>query len=855
MSTPGSPHFWSRSRVAAFGSVRALQSRLLSLGRLSGFGGLEGQGHAHAGLDDPGAVGNGLRAVPSASPNALSPSRNATEGVPYRRTGRPSPQAAPVRYQPLSEEPSTAHKIETRNDQRSVKFSMTRTIILVPILYLATLGVATYPAFAHLRSALPAGLPDPLMHLWVMRWYKSCLVQGRLPWVCPELQYPIGAPLAHFSPMHLQGLLYIPLSSVCSNDTLCYNLLWIGGFLFTALGTFALAWYVLRDVVCAWFAGLLAMLAGPMMMHAQAHLEIIYAGGFPFFLVAWMRFVDAPSSGRLIAASATFLIMTMGAAYYMVLALPPAVCYVVWRSIADPAPWRRRVRGLLAFSAISALPLVLLFSSQFWALAHGLSMRRERSQFNYYAASLWSYVAPTTFHLLGGAFPFDIYAQAGQGGPKMGESASYLGVVTLILVQVAAIRRVKERRIGFLWFALGLLVLLSMGSSCRVGSIKIGLPGAWLWDYVPVFRLTRNPARFNLLAAPCAAVLAAAGLRSLIENRRVRSRVALAAALSIVAVFDLGVHSFTGSPIPAMPACYAELAKRKPHPSFLELPLTLSGAPWVLTSSCGYWQSIHGCPTSAGYSGHDNEAFDANLVSTSPFSFFAMHEAAYLASAERMNIDICRDVRFDDYVWLYLHTRPCDFIVLHQWPLSMVEIPVRLDLLKDRLRPALVWDDGRTAVYDPARLPAPSAVVSICGEGWLRRGPWRRRPTCPIGRQAGLVVFNPDPAQTLTLSIEAESFRAARTVKVLLGDDEVARWDVPSGRFESFESPPFRLPKGLSTLVFQCDGEARPRSNHEAIAEGEVRSYSLRVAGLKLAPAHAASTLQARNDVPRGPIR
>jgi hypothetical protein len=729
-----------------------------------------------------------------------------------------------------------------------------RALIVSPLLYLAALGAGTYPAFAHLRSALPFSLPDPLMHLWIMRWYKSCFLEGRLPLVCPDIQYPTGAPLAHFSPMHLQGLLYIPLSSLISNDILCYNLLWIGGFLFTAMGTFALAWYVVRDATCAWVAGLLAMLAGPMMMHAHSHLEIIYAGGFPLFLVAWIRFIDAPSGGRLLAAAATFLLMTMAAAYYMVLALPLASVYVLWRHVREcrHRPGDRiqisvsRIRWLAAFGGLVLPFLMLLFASQFWAMAHGLSMRRERSQYDYYAASFWSYFAPTPLHLLGSAFPFDFYVAAGQGGPKMGESASYLGVVSLVLLQVAAIRRSTGRRVGFLWLAFGLSVLLSMGSFAQIGSAKVPLPGAWLWDYVPVFRLTRNPARFNLFAASCAGVLAAVGLHSLLANRRDWARFVIAGAVSATAIVDLGVHTYIGSPIPQMPACYAELARQKPHPTLLEAPMTFSGAPWLLTSACGYWQSIHGCRTSAGYSGHDNEAFDDATTLTSPFLATRMGEPEYLATPDRMDLDIVRDVRFDDYTWLFFKIHPFDYVVLHEWPSSMAEVPVRLDRVKDRLRPALLWEDGVTAVFDPSRLPDPTSPAVIAGEGWLHRGPWRGRPTSPTGRSASLVVYSPDPTQPMVLTLDVEAFRAPRVVRLVWGREELCRWTLEPGRFHAVSTPPFQLPRGVHDLVIASDGEERPRRSREAIAEGEMRPYSLRVAGVKLDRASIPSIAQRR---------
>ena len=80
-----------------------------------------------------------------------------------------------------------------------------------PGVHVAGVAVATYPTVLTLGSTLPGGT-DTLQHLWVMRWYKTCLLEGRPIFRCPELQYPTGAPLGNFSALQLQALLYFPLS-------------------------------------------------------------------------------------------------------------------------------------------------------------------------------------------------------------------------------------------------------------------------------------------------------------------------------------------------------------------------------------------------------------------------------------------------------------------------------------------------------------------------------------------------------------------------------------------------------------------------------------------------------------------
>ena len=104
-----------------------------------------------------------------------------------------------------------------------------------------------------------------------------------------------------------------------------------------SMGTFLLAWYVVRDRACAGFGGLVAMISTPMMIHGQGHLELIQLGAVPLFLIAWLRFVDRPTTGRMLAAWACFGLIAASAAYYAVLSTIPAAWYVAWRALSASA--------------------------------------------------------------------------------------------------------------------------------------------------------------------------------------------------------------------------------------------------------------------------------------------------------------------------------------------------------------------------------------------------------------------------------------------------------------------------------------------------------------------------------------
>jgi hypothetical protein len=690
-----------------------------------------------------------------------------------------------------------------------------RTLALVLAAYAAALALATDPAAGSLATRLPSAA-DPLQHLWIMRWNASCLRDGRLPFLCPDLQCPVGAPLGNFSPLHLQSLIYAILSSFIGNDVLCYNVLWASGFLATGLGTFALAWYAVRDRAAAALAGMLGMLAGPLMLHGAGHLELIHLGAFPLFLVAWLRFVDRPRAGRLLAAAGLYLALAMSAAYFAVLAVPPAALYVAWRMAASgwrgTGAWLRgRAAWLAAFAASVGPGLALIFSSQLWAAAHGGTLVRSREHFDRSGAPLWGYAAPTSIHRLGKALPCVAYDV--MGSALAPERASYLGVVTLGLVAYAAACRVRFRRAGFWWAALALLVVLSCGSSWTFGRWRVPLPAAWLWRTVYVFRLIRTPCRFNLLATTCAAVVAAAGLRHLLGRFPSRpARAALTTALALVAVADLGLTPPAGRcAVPPLPPCYEFVLRRDPRATFVDAPQFASGSPAVLNALCGYWQSLHRGRTTAGYSGVPNLAWDHRVGLPSPFAAECLANPAFLRRPDDAWIDVVHHVAYRDYAWLYLTALGLDYVVLHTDKARVPEAPIAdLKALKSLLAEALVFEDRATAVYARSRLRPPMRPTLLCAEGWGGRDPVGPRSGRALDPTAQLAVYNPAPGRPLVLSVEAYATgRRPRRLRVLRGATELGRIELAPGATGWLVTPPFRLPAGLGRLTIEHVADGR----------------------------------------------
>jgi hypothetical protein len=689
-----------------------------------------------------------------------------------------------------------------------------RTLLATLAFYVVCLTAATWPLARNFRTQLVGNLHDPLQHLWLLNWYKACLLEGRLSIICPEVQYPTGMPMGNISPMPLAGLLFVPLSLLLRDDLLSFNLVWLSAMLLAGLGTFALIWQVLRHRGAAAFGGMLAMLSGPMLLHARGHLEIIQLGTVPLFLAAWLRFFDRPSRGRLVAAAGLYVLVAASAAYYAVLVVVPAALYVAvqaggaWRG-GERGYLRARLLWLLGFAAAVVPPALLLFGNQLWALAQGHIPPQPWEHFVGFGTSLWTYVIPTQLHRLSALMPTDIYFHTGYGGP-VAEKGSYLGVVSLLLISYALMRRVAFPRSRYFWAALALLAVLSCGAYWHIGPYRASLPAAWLKKNFFLFKLIRVPARFNLIAVAVAAVIAAAGLRDLLGRLPGRRRRAAAfGLLATVAVLDLSTVPFPSGALPDLPPAYARLKRRDPQATLLEFPqFDTSGC--RLTCHCTYWQAKHRMPTSMGYSSHLNVPYYDLITVSSPFLAGRLHDPAYLRGKGSEQFGIVANADFEGYAWLYLTAHRFHYLVLHQWPDSTPEIPVYVDAIKARLEHAKIDEDGTLAVYDRDRLDTPSRPALLCTRGWRYSGV--QPPFSGFVKGEGVfAAYNPDPDRELRFAFVAKAPPGPCTARLLSGGRELARWVVPPDRFEPCVSGPFRLPAGLQELTLACDAEEAGR--------------------------------------------
>ena len=711
--------------------------------------------------------------------------------------------------------------------------------------YLLMAVLATWPVAAQFGAAIPGELTDPLEHLWIMRWLRSCLLEGRNPLFCPEIQAPVGVPLGYFPTLHLQTVLYILLRVVTANDAAIFTTIWFVGFVATGLASFGLARWAIPglDRGVAWVAGLGVMLCGPMLMHAHGHLETMQLGVVPPFLIAWIRFNDRPGWQRLVVAVVCYLLVTAAAPYFAVLAIFPAAWYSGWQIAAG---WRRSdpkrlIAWLIGFGVIVLPGVALIFGPQVWAAGAGFPMTRSKRSFVSFGAPLWSGFVPSPWHPLGRIVAPDLFESTGYAA-KLTECSSYLGLVPLALLGYAALARVAFPRRGFWWATLGLMVVFSWGARLAVGGVSIPLPAGWLYPIFPPFHLIRVPARFNLFAAAVAVVPAAAALRDLAGRvHSLPARLAVLAILTAATGADLAMVPFPTAEIPDPPALYAAIKRIRPDARVLDAPLFDANEGQTFSSLWGYWQQRTGLATSGGYPGLTNTRFDAEIARPSEFAPARMRSpaeppGAAFAAADRLN----SPGRRRDRAWIELTAHGFDYLVLHRDRGFAAEFP-GLDSLARDLAEAECSADPAAVVIARDRLAPPTELTWTASRGF-RPFPIaaddRRRRFAAL-REASLTLYQPAEPRSLGVTIALRDIEAcgrARVVRLVEGERELGRWTIETGPAQPVQSPPLPLAPGLHTWTFRSDGEGLPSRRGDRLDDGAT-PYSFRFGSLTLAPA------------------
>lgn len=505
---------------------------------------------------------------------------------------------------------------------------MRRSSLWAPAAYALLALLLTWPLAAHFTTHTTGdGIDDPAL-AWNLWWVKVRLVDQlnldlfHSGWMF----HPVGINLAFYTLTPLNGLLSLPLQGAFGL-TVANNLLLFSSFVLGGFGTYLLVLQTLGAQVGTPARRWAALVAGGLYAFASAKLFYAALGQFniagsqwiPFCALYLVRLASARTRrGRLTAAAWAGFFLVLQAwteLTYASFLLILTALFAAWLLILGPgegtvegSSWRGRsafVLPLLLMAAIVVVGLLPFLAAMVPdMLAEGDFFGSGGGFADVFSADLLGYLLPTRLH------PWLGSLAVGMSFPNDKGQHIYVGYTAALLAlagSVALWRRPQGRRAFWFWVpSLLFFWLLTLGPQLRWAGQPLPLPGPFaLVSQLPFFSGNRYPSRYSVMLLLVLAVLAGAGLVSLMERLQLaRNRRAAWAAGG--AVIGLLLFEHLSAPLPLsdqrIPPIYARIAAASTAqtPTLLELPTgwrngaRVLGKSDLLIMAQQWWQTGHG---------------------------------------------------------------------------------------------------------------------------------------------------------------------------------------------------------------------------------------------------------------------
>jgi hypothetical protein len=476
--------------------------------------------------------------------------------------------------------------------------------VSVPLVYAAAAVVLTWPLAASLTTRLGAlqAAGDPYLNLWILGWGMHAWVTDPLGVITgrvfdANIFFPARDALTYSDHFLLQALPLAPIYAITGDAVLCYNLLMIASIAISGLAMHALV----KSVTASTSAAIVAGLAWACWPYRTAHILHIQLQALYFLplallalhrLAAGRRWRDAwllgIAAGLQAIASVYYGVMTMIVIAVAGVAL--AVTTGQWRN-------RKLIGGLMLAAVVGAVlvaPVLVPYRRSQEAQGFGRNLYEAAN----HSATAQSYAQVPASNL--------IYGRTGILAPRDSvENQLFPGVVVLALALVGVWTgwRRDVRPI-----VVSACALVLVGIVLSLGPNGIRPLYAWLYDVVYGFQAIRAPARFAIVAMLGLLVLAAVGLRAILDRVEPRRHVAAAAVIALAMYLEYVNVPLALVPAPARTTAVGQWLAREPMPgAVLHLPLTvdIDNTPFMV-QSLEHWR-----PIVNGYSGQRPAFFPA----------------------------------------------------------------------------------------------------------------------------------------------------------------------------------------------------------------------------------------------------
>lgn len=481
--------------------------------------------------------------------------------------------------------------LNKKEDVNSTKWN----ILILAFFTVLTIAF-TYPQARCIKQCVYS-TGDQLYYAWMLdRNLDSFLHKPLNQFFNGSIFYPYKNTIAYGDHLIGETIIASPMLLVYDNPIFAQNVLILLSFIFTAFGTYLLAFLYTKNRIASIFAGIIFTFSN-VRFNQYDHLNLISTQWLPFLFLFLHRWLEDKKKIHLAAFGLVYFFASLFTFYYYVFSSFAIVLYVVCYKLfflKKPIQTMRSLIPLLFTIIVVNILLIPTLIPYFQFKNEFPDVQRTLYDNVQFSATPLSFIynAKTT-----------ITARI-SGNDQMSESNSglSLGYIPLILAAIAIFKRNKFSKdirlvIFFAATSFSLYFLLSFGPFLKFTQFQdtgsVPLPYFVLYYIFPPFKILRVPARFIILADLFLSILAAIGFSVLfynITNRFTNSKLSLKKGAVLVGLGFLIILESWSIPMDLVyvelkqdfPPVYYWLKDKPEDIVILELPIPKVSDPLLL---------------------------------------------------------------------------------------------------------------------------------------------------------------------------------------------------------------------------------------------------------------------------------
>lgn len=472
------------------------------------------------------------------------------------------------------------------------------------VLYIALAVVFTYPLIFNMDRVNGAG--DPAVMVWSMAWIQHSLTSDATLYDA-NIFHPTDNALAYTDLLLPSAVFTTPLYLITRNPLLSFNVVLLLTYLLSGYFTFLLARRLMAGREYALPAALFAGAVYALCPYRYGHitqLNTMTTYWLSLILLFMHRYLEDGRRARdLVFVGLFFALNALSGLYYGVFAaLMMAAFYLLWSLLnREPPKLRDFAQGVPVFAVFGVVLAVLL--GPYIALSGGADHARDLGTVaggSFVPAAILT-SAPESWFL---GWTGEAFGITRENRKPVYELTLYPGLAVTALLVYGLLARNRIPRASALYALLGLVIFVfSWGPAIPLGDSFVPLPYYLLYELVPGFGNLRVPARMWAIVMLCISILAAFGLRALMQRLGGRKALLMLAAVSLFTAFEfvptLPVDRFIDRGPATLEPAYQYLSENAPGAVVAEVPFASPAdafreTPRMYRSTYGWWRLVNG---------------------------------------------------------------------------------------------------------------------------------------------------------------------------------------------------------------------------------------------------------------------